>query len=126
MFCYENVFRGICGCIWFKGYLLDYSDVIYDQLFNAFFCQKNWIGQHNAPQEISVAIKSSSFQKLYNDVGLEYIYQKRWVPDGVYSVKYFATGITTGKQYDITFCILLIFYIYLVGCLLFLFSFSFV
>ena len=49
--------------------LLDYADVIYDQLSNASFSKKIESVQYNAVLAITEAIKASSREKLYEDFG---------------------------------------------------------
>ena len=58
--------------------LLDYADVIYDQLSNAAFSKKIEPVQYNAVLAITGAIKGSSREKLYQELGLEYLYRRRW------------------------------------------------
>ena len=58
--------------------LLDYADVIYDQTFNASFSKKIESVQYNATLVITRAIKGSSREKLYQELGLEYLYRWRW------------------------------------------------
>ena len=57
---------------------LDYADVIYDQPSNASFSKKIESVQYNAALAITGAIKDSSCEKLYQEFGLEYLYQRRW------------------------------------------------
>ena len=59
--------------------LLDYADVIYDQPSNASFGKKIELVQYNAVVAITGAIKGSSRESLYQELGLEYLYRKRWV-----------------------------------------------
>ena len=58
--------------------LLDYAHVIYDQPFNASFSKKIESVQYNATLAITRAIKGSSREKLYQELGLEYLYRRRW------------------------------------------------
>ena len=58
--------------------LLGYADVIYDQSSNASFSKKIESVQYNAALAIAGAIKGSSREKLYQQLGLEYLYQRRW------------------------------------------------
>ena len=57
---------------------LDYSDVIYDQSFNNTFHQKMESIQYNAALAITGAIRGSSREKLYQELGLEPLQQRRW------------------------------------------------
>ena len=50
---------------------LDYGDMIYDQTFNMSFQQKMESIQHNAALAITGAIRGSSREKLYQELGLE-------------------------------------------------------
>ena len=63
----------------FKRPLLNYADVIYDQLLNASFYKKIESVQYNAVLAITEAIKGSSREKIYQELGLEYFYWRRWV-----------------------------------------------
>ena len=58
--------------------LLDYSDVIYDQSYNNTFHQKMESIQYNAALTITGAIRGSSREKLYQELGLESLQQRRW------------------------------------------------
>ena len=58
--------------------LLDYADVVYDQPSNASFSKKIESVQYNAALAITGTIKGSSLEKLYQELGLEYLYQRRW------------------------------------------------
>ena len=60
---------------------LDYADVIYEQPSTESFSKKkkkNESVQYNAALAITGAIKGSSREKLYQELGLEYLYQRRW------------------------------------------------
>ena len=57
---------------------LDYSDLIYDQPNNEYFCQQIESGQYNASLAITSAIKGTSRLKLYNEIGLESLKFRRW------------------------------------------------
>ena len=57
---------------------LDYGDVIYDQHYNSSFHQKLESKQYNAALAITGAIRGSSREKLYQEVGLESLKQRRW------------------------------------------------
>ena len=55
---------------------LDYCDVIYDKPRN----EKNLESiQYNATLAITGAIKGTSKEKLYNELGLEYLRDRRWM-----------------------------------------------
>ena len=57
---------------------LDYGDVIYDQHYNNSFHQKLKSIQYNAALAITGAIRGSSREKLYQELGLESLQQRRW------------------------------------------------
>ena len=57
---------------------LDYDDVIYDQHHNNSFHQKLESIQDNAALAITGAIKGCSGEKLYQELGLESLQQRRW------------------------------------------------
>ena len=57
---------------------LDYGDVIYDQNFNMSFQQKMETIQYNAALAITGAIRGSSREKLYQELGLETLQQRCW------------------------------------------------
>ena len=50
---------------------LDYGDVIYDRTFNESFQNKLESVQYNAALAITGAIRGSSREKLYQELGLE-------------------------------------------------------
>ena len=57
---------------------LDYGDIIYDKAFNESFHAKLESLQHNATLAITGAIKGSSTEKLYEELGLESLKSRRW------------------------------------------------
>ena len=57
---------------------LDYGDVIYDQHYNNSFHQKLESIQYNAALAITGAIRGSSREKLYQELGFESLKQRRW------------------------------------------------
>ena len=72
--------------------LLDYADVIYDQPSNASFSKKIESVQYKAALAITGAIKGSSRVKLYQELGLEYPYQRRWARSLCLLYEVFSTG----------------------------------
>ena len=50
---------------------LDYADVIYDQAYNSYFHEKLKCLQYNACLEITRAIRGTSSEKLFQELGLE-------------------------------------------------------
>ena len=57
---------------------LDYGDIIYDQAFNNSFHQKIESLQYNAALAITGAIRGTSREKIYQELGLEPLQQRRW------------------------------------------------
>ena len=72
--------------------LLDYADVIYDQPSNTSFSKKIKSVQNNAGVAITGAVKGSSCKKLYQELGLDYLYQRRWARRLCLLYKVFSTG----------------------------------
>ena len=57
---------------------LEYGDVVYDQPSNDAFSNKLETVQYNAALAITGAIKGTSREKVYQELGLEYLQQRRW------------------------------------------------
>ena len=57
---------------------LDYADVVYDQPYNSSFCQKLESIQYNAALAITGAIRGTSRERLYQELGLEALSDRRW------------------------------------------------
>ena len=57
---------------------LDYGDIIYDEAFNNSFHQKIESLQYNAALAITGAIRGTSREKIYQELGLESLQQRRW------------------------------------------------
>ena len=57
---------------------LDYGDLLYDQTFNNSFHEKLESIQYNAALVIAGAIRGSSSEKRYQEVGIESLQQRRW------------------------------------------------
>ena len=57
---------------------LDYGDVIYDKAYNESFKSKLESIQYNAALAITGAIKGSSTEKIYSELGLESLGMRRW------------------------------------------------
>ena len=58
---------------------IDYADVIYDQPNNTTFTDKIESIQYNASLAITGAIRGTSKEKLYQELGLEYLSSRRWL-----------------------------------------------
>ena len=56
----------------------DYSDVIYDQSYNDSFHAKLVSSQYKAALAITGAIKGSSTETLYQELGIQYLRSRRW------------------------------------------------
>ena len=57
---------------------LDYGDIIYDQAYNLSFHQKLESIQYNDALALTGAIRGSSREKLYQELGLESLQPQRW------------------------------------------------
>ena len=57
---------------------LDYGDIIYDRAYNESFHQKLESIQYNAALAITRAIRGTSRAKLYQELGLESLQERRW------------------------------------------------
>ena len=57
---------------------LDYGGIIHDQAYNVSFHQKVDSMQYNATLAITGAIRETSKEKLYNELGLETLEKRRW------------------------------------------------
>ena len=55
-----------------------YGDVIYDQAYTASFHQKIESVQYNSALAITGAIRGTSKEKLYHELGLESLEKRRW------------------------------------------------
>ena len=67
----------------FKSFIkphLDYGDIIYDRAYNTSFHQNIESIQYNAAQfnAITGAVKGTSREKLYQELGFESLQQRRW------------------------------------------------
>ena len=57
---------------------LDYGDIIFDQAFNKSFHDNLESIQYNASLAITGAIRGTSKEKLYQELGFESLQQRRW------------------------------------------------
>ena len=62
----------------FVGSHLDYCDIIYDEVFNNSFHQKIESLKYNAALAFTGAIRGTSREKSYQELGLESLQQRRW------------------------------------------------
>ena len=58
---------------------LDYADIIYDRPNNNTFKNKLESIQYNAALAITGAIRGSSMDKIFNELGFEYLSDRRWI-----------------------------------------------
>ena len=57
---------------------LDFADIIYDQVYDSLFHEKLKSLQHNPCLTITGAIRGTSSEKLYQELGLESLKSRRW------------------------------------------------
>ena len=57
---------------------MDYGDVLYDQVFNNSFNEKLESFQYNACLALTGATRSTSKEKIYQELGLESLRDRRW------------------------------------------------
>ena len=65
----------------FKSFIrphLDYGDIIYDRVYNTSFHQNIESIQYNPTLAIVGAVRGTSREKLYQELGLESLQQRRW------------------------------------------------
>ena len=62
----------------FLRLLIDYGDIIYDQPQNESFCDKLESVQYKAALAITGAIQGTSREKIYQELGLESLKNRRW------------------------------------------------
>ena len=58
--------------------LLDYGDIIYDRAYNTSFHQNIESIQYNAALAITDAVRGTSREKLYQELGFQSLQQRRW------------------------------------------------
>ena len=58
--------------------LLNYADIIYDQAYNSAFHEKLESIQYNTCLTITGAIRGTSTEKIYQELGLESLKSRRW------------------------------------------------
>ena len=58
---------------------LDYADIVYDQPNNLSLCNKIETCQCNAALAITGAIRGSSKERLYQELGFEYLSSQKWL-----------------------------------------------
>ena len=73
-----RMFHAILYCAFVRRPHLDYADIIYDQPRNENFTQNLESVQYNAALAITGCFRGTSREKLYNELGLESLYDRRW------------------------------------------------
>ena len=77
----QNLFAKASVIIMYKAFIrlhLDYGDVVYNQLYNMSFHQKLESIQYDACLAITGAMRSTSKEKLYQELGLESLQLWLW------------------------------------------------
>ena len=83
---------------------LDYDDVIYDQAYTASFHQKIESAQYNSALAITGAIRGTSKEKLYHELGLESLEKEDGTGNCAAFIKYSETNLQ--NIYSILFLLL--------------------
>ena len=65
---------------------LDYADIIYDEAYNSAFHDKLESIQYNACLAITGAIRGTSTEKIYQELGLESLKSRRWLTRLSYNI----------------------------------------
>ena len=73
---------------------LDYGDVIYDQPNNSRLSDKIESVQYKAALAITSAIRGTSKEKLYQELGLESLTDRRWLRRMSYLYKIISTTLS--------------------------------
>ena len=73
---------------WFIRPHLDYEDIIYNQAYNVSFHQKLESIQYNSALAITGAIRGTSTEKLYNELGLEPLKKEDGIGNYAASIKF--------------------------------------
>ena len=77
----QNILQGSELLTLYKIFIrpyIDYGDIIYDQAYNASFHQKLELLQDNAFLAITGAIRGTSKEKLYEELGLNSLQLRHW------------------------------------------------
>ena len=75
----QNLLPGAALITLYKSFIrpyLDYDDIIYEQGFNSSFQEKLESIQYNASLAITGAIRGTSKEKLYNELGFESLHAR--------------------------------------------------
>ena len=71
----------------FVGPNLDYADIIYDKSLNESFKKKIEMVQYNSDLAITGAFKGTSRDKIYQELGLESLADRRWTRKRIFFTK---------------------------------------
>ena len=77
----QDILPGTSLITIFKSFIkphLDYGDIIYDRVYNTSFHQNIESIQYNPTLAIVGAVRGTSREKLYQELGLESLQQRRW------------------------------------------------
>ena len=74
-----NILTDYLQVIYKTTFRLRYGDVVYDQPSNDAFSNKLESVQYNEATAITGAVKGTSSEKLYQELGSEYLQQRRWM-----------------------------------------------
>ena len=78
---------------WFIRPHLDYGDIVYDRAFSESFHKYLESTQFNAAVAITGAIRGTSSEKLFQELGLESLKSRRWLRNYVYITKFFMKNL---------------------------------
>ena len=70
---------------------LDYGDIVYDQTNLSFLTDTIKLVQYNAALAITGAIRGTSKEKLYQELGFEFLKERRWLKRLCYLYKFVIT-----------------------------------
>ena len=88
----QNLLPRVALITLYKSFIrpyLDYCDIIYEQAFNSSFHEKLESIQYNASLAITGAIRGTSREKLYNELGFESLQARRWYRKLCYFYKFY-------------------------------------
>ena len=67
---------------------LDYADIVYDQAYNSAFHDKLESIQYNACLAITGAIRGTSTEKIYQELGFESLKSRHWFRNFIIFIRY--------------------------------------
>ena len=77
----QNLLSGSTLITIYKAFVrphLDYGDVLFDQTYNSYFHEKLELIQYDACLALTGAIRGSSKEKIYQELGFESLRVRRW------------------------------------------------